>query len=180
MYRMMERGRRGRLLAALLALLWSAACRRPPSEDVETQSPAAPSPAAPSVAPGAAGAGEQSVTLAPSATNQAMLNVNGQSVRIAEAEALSVRAALIASIEASDVPYKEQLLAQTRNAPISFQPEVARIGLWILSVQAGAMELMYREPSDAPVSFFYRATVEDVAGRWQVRDLTRGEMRRRR
>jgi len=37
---------------------------------------------------------------------------------------------------------------------------------------------MYREPSDAPVTFFYQAKVEDLAGRWQVRDLTYGQMRR--
>jgi len=175
----MERGRRGQLLVAWL-LLSSAACRRPPADDVQTEAPAQPSLAAPSPAPGAGGAGEQPVTIAPAPTSQAMLTVNGQQVRIAEAEALAVRAALVASIQASNVPYKEQLLGETKDAPIGFEPDLARIGLWILSAPNGTMQLMYREPSDDPVTFFYRAKVENRAGHWEVRDLTRGEMRRRR
>lgn len=116
----------------------------------------------------------------PTPTDRAMLTVQGQSVRLGPDEARAVRAALLASIEASSVPYKAELLAQTKDAPIDFEADLVRIGLWILSAPDGSMQLLYREPSDAPVSFFYRATVENHAGRWEVLNLTRGELRRRR
>jgi hypothetical protein len=164
-------------MLAVLLLLSIPACRRPPSADAERSAEVAP----PSSSASSTGsAGEPAMPPLPTPTDHALLTVQGQSVHLGPDQARAVRAALVASIAASSVPYKEELLAQTKDAPIDFEPDLVRIGLWILSAPDGSMQLMYREPSDAPVSFFYRAKVEDHAGRWEVLDLTRGELRRRR
>jgi len=120
------------------------------------------------------------VATASTPTDRTTLLVQGKSVLLGPDEAVAIRAALVAAIQASSVPYKEQLLAQTKDAPIGFEPDLVRIGLWILSAPDGPLQLLYREPTDAPVSFFYRALVENRAGRWEVSGLTRGEMRRAR
>jgi hypothetical protein len=164
-------------MLVVLLLLASTACRRPPSDEAERSAEVTPES---SPAPAAGGAGEPAMPPLPTPTDRAMLTVQGQSVRLGPDEARAVRAALVASIEASSVPYKAELLAQTKDAPIDFEADLVRIGLWILSAPDGSMQLMYREPSDAPASFFYRAKVENHAGRWEVLNLTRGELRRRR
>jgi len=95
-------------------------------------------------------------------------------------DALAIRAALVDRLNQSDIPYKEAMLDRTRDAPITIEPRLGRIGLWVLGESEGRLNLIYREPSDAPVTFYYSAEAANEAGRWRVGELEAREMRRKR
>jgi len=119
------------------------------------------------------------VTEAPPQTGEAVLEVAGRRLRINGDEAVKIRTELSAQIEKSQLPHKQELLEQTRDAPISFGPQLVRFGLWILSAQGDRLQLIFRQPSDAPVVNFYQGDVSNRAGEWHVENLRVVTMRRR-
>jgi hypothetical protein len=119
------------------------------------------------------------VTEVPPQTDEAVLEVGGQRVRINRDAALKVLTELSTQVEKSKLPHKQELLEQTRDAPISFSPDLVRFGLWLLSAQGDRMQLMFRQPSDAPVANVYQADVSNRAAQWQVDNLRVVSLRRR-
>lgn len=129
--------------------------------------------------PASAGQGGSTVT-PPTLTlsDRAVFDVAGRQVVITNDDALAIRAALTDRLNQSDIPYKETLLDRTRDAPITIQTHLVRIGQWVLGESQGRLKLTYREQSDGPVTFFYQAEATNEAGRWKVGELKLGEMRR--
>jgi hypothetical protein len=137
------------LLAALVFAAGSSGCREPSSPK----------------------AGAQAVVIEPPPTDEALMEVDGQQLRITREIASAIRAALLAQIEKSDLPHKQVLLDETRAASVSFSPGLARFGLWVLSAPADRLQLIFRQPSEAQVASYYQAEVSNRAGAWQVEDL---------
>jgi hypothetical protein len=109
-----------------------------------------------------------------------VIDVAGRQVVITRDDARVIRAALVDRLKQSDIPYKDGMLDRTRDAPITLEPHLVRIGLWVLGESEGRLAVIYREPSDAPVTFYYKAEAKNEAGRWRVGELESREMRRRR
>jgi len=178
--------------------IFSGACRQPappPSEEWGPAKSVASNSATgtPSPTPDAAGSARSASTPeppgvvvqaaptvkeAPPPTDEAVIEVGGQPTRITRDTVLAIRTALLAQIEKSKLLHKQELLEQTRNTTISFGPKMARFGLWVLSAQGDNVQLIFRQPSDAPVVPYYRADVLHQAGQWQVENLQLASMRR--
>jgi hypothetical protein len=175
---------------------WSPIDREPTTPAPNRPAPAAPVPSSPApsastpprplaapsgsdTAPRAAATGAAAVTEVPPQSEGAVLEISGRRVPINKDVALRIRTELSAQIEKSKLPHKQELLEQTRDAPILFSPDLVRFGLWILSAQGDHAQLIFRQPTDAPVSNFYQAEVYNRAGQWQVENLRVMSMRRR-
>jgi hypothetical protein len=176
----------------------SSACRHPapPPSDEWGPAKSVPSNSAtsnPSPTPGAAGSAPSAntpeppgvvvqaapaVTQAPPSTDEAVIDVGGQPTRITRDTVLTIRTALLEQIEKSRLLHKQELLEQTRNTTIGFGPKMARFGLWVLTAQGDSVQLIFRQPSNAPVVPYYRADVLHQADQWQVENLQLASMRR--
>jgi hypothetical protein len=95
-----------------------------------------------------------------------VFDLDGHKVSVTKTDAESIRALLIARIEAQELEHRDKLLARTRGGPVELSDSMVKIGGWYIQVSGTRLEAMIRLGTGAAPA--YAATVEKQDAGWSV------------
>lgn len=104
-----------------------------------------------------------------SAGERITLELAGSPVTLTRTDAQAIRAALIARLEESALPAREQLIMRAKSPPIAFEKDTISIGTWGLAATGSELTLTERMGPGSAEAYQAEVTRED--GQFRVGEV---------
>jgi hypothetical protein len=113
-------------------------------------------------------------------TETTTFDLDGTKVLVTQKDGEAILRALLTSLASSELARRDELIAFTKNASVTPEQDVVRMGGWILFADDTKLALQYRLPPTPAGIEAYGAKVEKVQGVWSVSPVSMQHIHRRR